>query len=142
MQRGTERRHLGVGADRDAQPAVRTSLADQDTTVEQALPHLVPVAECAEQHEVGVGLRGLEALRAQPRDGAVAFCAQLADAGEQLVGMRQRDPRGRLGDRGQVVGQPHDAHCVDDCGRCGEVAEPSAGERERLLIVRVTTRRG
>ncbi len=44
----------------------------------------------------------------------------------------QRRQRGRLGDRREVVGQPDDAERVADRGVGGEVAEPGAGERERL----------
>ena len=46
--------------------------------------------------------------------------------------MGQRGPRDRLGDRGQVVGQPHEQQRVDHGRVGGEVAEPGAGERERL----------
>ena len=69
---------------------------------------------------------------AQPVDGAVALGPQLVDRGQQLVGVRQRHPGHGLRHRGQVVGQPDDAHRVDDRRRRGEVAEPAAGQRERL----------
>ena len=66
------------------------------------------------------------------RHGAVPLGAQLVDPAEQLVGVPQRGARDGLGDRGEVVGQPDDAQRVADLRRRGEVAEPGAGERERL----------
>ena len=89
-------------------------------------------ANRAEQHEVGVGVGDLEPLLAQPRHGRVALGAQVVDVAEQLGRVPQRRQRGRLGDGREVVGQPHDPDRVADRRVGGEVAEPRAGERERL----------
>ena len=50
--------------------------------------------------------------RAQPRDERVALGAQQRDLRLQLVGVRERGPRDRLGHGRQVVGQAHELHGV------------------------------
>jgi len=75
-QRTSELLVLVRGAHADAQPAVRAGLPDQDTTLEQALPHRMPVAEAPEQHEVGVRVRHVVLRLAQPADERVALGAQ------------------------------------------------------------------
>ena len=89
-------------------------------------------AKRAEQREVRVAVGHLEPLLAQPGHGGVPLGAQVVDPAEQLGRVPQRRQRGRLGDGGEVVGQPHHADRVADLGRRGEVAQPGAGERERL----------
>ena len=74
-------------------------------------------AKRPEQHEVGVAVGDLEPLLAQPGDRRVALGAQVVDPAEQLVGVPQRGQRGRLGDGGEVVGQPHHPDRVADLRR-------------------------
>ena len=54
------------------------------------------------------------------------------DGGQQRVGVRQRGPRRGLGQRAQVVGQPHQLQRVDHGGVGGQVAQPQPGHAERL----------
>ena len=68
-----------------------------------------------------------EPLRAQPGHRGVPLGAQVVDPAEQLGRVPQRRQRDRLGDRGEVVGQPHHADRVADLRRGGEVAR--AGPR-------------
>ena len=131
-QGGPEGSHLLRRADRDPKPSVRADLTDQHAMVEDALPDRVPVGERAEQHEVRVGLRDVEALVAQPRSSGVALGTQVGHPGEQLDRHTQRDRRHRLRDRGEVVGQAHDPQGVDEGLAGREVADPATGERERL----------
>ena len=124
---------ISVGrANGHAQPTFRSSLPYQDAAVDQPLPDGVAVGEPAEQHEVRVRLRDLVSAGPQPGREIVARGAQLVDPGEQRVAVPERRERGGLGHRRQVVREPHDAQRVDDRGVGGEVAESSAGERERL----------
>ena len=128
-----ERRHLLGGADRDPQPAVGPSLADQHAAIEQALPDRVPVGEaCRTARSWRRSRRPRAPARAARSTVGVALGAQVVDAAEQLGGVPQRRERDRLGDRREVVGQPDDAERVADRGVGGQVAEPGAGERERL----------
>ncbi len=92
----------------------------------------MPVGEAAEQHEVRVGLGGAQALLAEPGDQGVALVPQVVDPGQQLVGVLQCDRGDGLGDGRQVVRQAHDPAGVDDRRRRRQVAEPPAGEGERL----------
>ena len=62
----------------------------------------------------------------------VALGLELLDVPEQRVGVRQRGQRGGLGDRRQVVRQPHQLHGVDHGRVGGQVAQPQPGRAERL----------
>ena len=108
-------------------------LPDQHAAVEQSLPDRVPVGEPAEQHEVRVASRrpSRPCSRSQStvRSRSARSVSTLASSSSAC---RERGRRGRLGDRGQVVRQPHHPQRVADLRRRGEVAEPCPGERERL----------
>ena len=128
-----ERRHLVGGADRDPQPAVRAGLPDQHAAVEQRLPDSMTVLEAAEQYEVGVARRRpaspCSRSQATVPSRSARSSSTLPSSSRRVPQRRQRD---RLGDRRQVVGQPHDAQRVADLGCGGEVAQPGPGQRERL----------
>ena len=89
-----ERRHLVCRADRDPQPSVGSSLADQHPAIEQTLPDSMTVLEGPERTEIGIGVGHLEVLPAQPVHRRVALGPQPVDVAEQLGGVA-RGPRGR-----------------------------------------------
>ena len=123
-----ERRHLVGGADRHPQPAVRAGLADQHAAVEQPLPDSMPVGERS---------RTTRSWRRSRRPGGPAPRSQATVASRSARSSstvpsssgacRSAAQRDRLGDRGQVVGQPDDADRVADRRVGGEVAD--AGRR-------------
>ena len=123
---------LGRGARRDPKIVGDADVADEDAAVEQRLPGRVRVREPAEEDEVGVAGHRLQPERGQLGDDPVALRLDRLDRRQQLAGVRQRRPRHGLGGRGQVVGQPDQAQGVDERRLGGEVAQPAAGERERL----------
>ena len=131
-QPGTRSTSSAVPAVTRSQPG-RPDVADQDAAVEQRLPGRPPVGEA---RRTARSSRPSRRPRARvPRSSATSrsrWSLTSVDGGEQLVGVRERRQRGRLGERGQVVRQPHQLQRVDDRGVGGEVADPRAGERERL----------
>ena len=90
------------------------------------------VAELAEQHEVGVGVRHPQATSAQPGDEGVPLLAERRHGRERFAGQGQHGPGHRLGDRGQVVGQPDQEQGLRHRRVRGQVPDPRAGQRERL----------
>ena len=130
---GVQERVVLVGqAGGGAQVSGNADVADQDAGVEVALPGGGRVGELTEQHEVGVAGDDPKTHAAQGFGDPLTFGDQCGDAGQRLVGVSQRGACGGLGERRQVVRQPHQQHRVDHRGRGDQVAEPAAGERERL----------
>ena len=66
------------------------------------------------------------------RHDAVPLGLSRSTVAEQLVGVLQRRPRRGLGERRQVVGQPHELQRVDHGGSARQVAQPAARAGERL----------
>jgi hypothetical protein len=69
---------------------------------------------------------------AQPGDEVVTIAAERLDGRERLVPVRDGGARHRLGDRGQVIRQPHQQERVDHGRVGGEIAEPGARGGEGL----------
>ena len=69
-----------------------------------------------------------------PRSSATirSRCSLIASTGPAAPAPGHRGPRGGLGERRQVVRQPHQLQCVDHRRVGRQVADPGAGERERL----------
>ena len=77
----------------DPEPARYSVVPDQDTPVEDLLPHGVGVVEAAELHEVGVGRGHLVADRQQLGHQPVALRLQLFDVLQQRAGVLQGGQR-------------------------------------------------
>ncbi len=127
-----ERVVLLRGADGDPQPVRDPDVPDQHAAVQERLPRPRGVGEPAEQHEVRVAGHHVVARRRQRGDHPLPLGPQQCHRPERRVGVPQRGPRRSLGQRRQVVRQPNELQRVDDGRGRGEVAEPAAGEGERL----------
>ena len=88
--------------------------------------------EAAVEQEVRGAGHHVGAEVVQARGDAVALGGQRRHQRERVVGVLERGERGGLGQRREVVRQAHEHQRLDDRRRRGEVAEPPAGEGERL----------
>ena len=79
-----------------------------------------------------VGHRELASVLPKPGDEPIPFGPKFGYGGQRLGGQRQRGARHRLGDRGQVVREPHEEQLVHHLGRGRQVPDPGAGHGERL----------
>jgi len=107
-------------------------VANQDAPCEQCLEDRVRVVDAAEEHEVRATARGREPEFGEGDRDAFTLAADLVDHCEHLIGVRERAERCSLRQCRQVVGQSHEAQCVDRRRVAGEVTHPRSRERERL----------
>ena len=131
-QGGEESVGLLRRAGRDPEPAGQPDVAHQDAAVEQRLPRGVRVGEVPEQHEVGVAGDAGQAHARQRGHDPVALLLHRVHGGQQRIGVGERGARGGLGERAEVVRQPHQLQRVHHGLVGGEVAQPQAGHPERL----------
>ena len=102
------------------------------TPVEQALPEPARVERGLEAEEVGVAGQDPDPGQAEGRGHPLALPLGGHDVGHQRALVLKGAQADRLGEGGQVVGQPDQPDPVDH-GRVGEqVAEPQPGHAERL----------
>ena len=128
-----ERRHLRWCPDRDPQPSVGAGLADQHAPVEQPLPDARAgrrtdrTARSSRRCRRPRGpaprsqstVRSRSARSSSTWPSSSSACRSAASATAWVTAR-------------EVVGQPDHAQRVADAGCRGEVAEPGAGQRERL----------
>ena len=133
VEGGLERRHLLVGAGRHAQPALRTDDPDQHPSSSRPCQTGLPVGEPAEQHEVGVGVGDLadpgRRARRRGRPGSARRASTAASSSSALA-RATRATAWVTADR--WYGSRTTRSASTNVGRRGQVAEPTAGERERL----------
>ena len=130
---GEERTGLGRGPGRDTKIVGYADVADEYSPVEQ---RRATSARRRRARRTGRSWRrwATGSSPSAPSSATIRSRCSLitSTVREQLRRVPQGRQRDRLGGRGQVVGQPHQPEGVDEGRVGGEVAEPSARERERL----------
>ena len=125
--------HFVGRADGHAQPSFGSSLPDQDAAVDQRPARRRGGRRTGRTARSSRRTPRPRCPRArQPGREIVAGGAQLVDLASSSSLCRSAASAAAWRHRRQVVRQPHDAQGVDDRGVGGDVAEASAGERERL----------
>ena len=129
---GRQQRVVLFGETRGGPQITRDAdVAHQDAFVEIALPAGRASANSPNSTKfASLGITGNPCRTMLPTPGHARD--QCGHAGQGVVGVPKRRPGGGLGDRRQVIGQPHQQHRLDDGGRGDQVAEPTAREREGL----------